>query len=92
MNILLPTDEQFVESIAKAIGRDRLFREASDLLETVVGIKLPESNALEDRFDNEFEYLWNSEDEECVLNRDSYMADAIVAINKINLLLLTMPV
>lgn len=92
MNIMLPTDDQFIETVAKAIGRDRLFREASDLLETVVGIKLPESTAIEDRFDREFEFLWTSSDEESVWNREGYRADAIAAINKINLLLLTLPV
>ncbi len=92
MNIMLPTDDQFIETIAKAIGRDRLFREASDLLETVVGIKLPESTDIEDRFDREFEFLWTSSDEESVWNREGYRADAIAAINKINLLLLTLPV
>lgn len=91
MNILLPTDDQFVENVAKAISRDRLFREAVTLLQTV-GVTLSESDALEDRFDAEFEYIWNAQDEECVWNRADYVADAIAAINKINLLLLTMPV
>lgn len=91
MNILLPTDDQFVENVAKAIGRDRLFREAADLLETAIGVKLPDSDAIDARFDSEFEYLWHAKDDECVWNRESYRADAVVAINKINLLLLTMP-
>lgn len=91
MNILLPTDEKFVESVARAIGRDRLFREAAELLNTV-GVVLPDSDALESKFDAEFEYLWNLDEEECVWNKESYRADALVAINKINLLLLTMTV
>lgn len=92
MNTLLPVDEQFVEQVAKAIGRERLYRDAADLLDKAVGIKLPESDGLDARFDREFERLWLSTDEESTWNRENYRADALVAINKINLLLLTMPV
>jgi hypothetical protein len=92
MNILLPTDEKFVEQVAKAIARDRLHREAADLLKAALGIALPESQALDKRFDLEFEMIWVGEDEECTSNRENYMIDAITAINKINLMLLTMPI
>jgi hypothetical protein len=90
MNILLPTNEDFVESIAKSIGRERLFREASEVLNQV-GVILPSSDELESKFDVEFEHLWNHGDDACVWNKESYCADALAAINKINLLLLMMP-
>jgi hypothetical protein len=91
MNILLPTDEKFVEQVAKAIARDRLHREAVELLKDALGMDLPESPALDRRFDIEFESLWAGDEEECVWNRENYTIDAITAINKINLMLLTMP-
>ena len=91
MNILLPTTNTFIEEVAKAIGRDRLYRDAADLLETALGIKLADTDSLDNRFDKEFERLWVGTDEECVWNRESFEADAIAAINKINLLLLTLP-
>jgi hypothetical protein len=91
MNILLPTNEIFVEQIAKAIARDRLHREATELLQNATGITLPDTQELNDRFDHEFEIIWQGKDDECVWNRENYRTDAITAINKINLLLLTMP-
>ena len=90
MNTLLPVNEQFVELVAKAIARDRLHREAQDLIKYTMGIALPDSPALERRFDTEFEQLWVGHEDECVWNREQYTIDAITAINKINLLLLTM--
>lgn len=90
MNILLPTNEEFVEQIARAIGRERLYRDASSLLSTSLGISLSDSAVLDERFDAEFERLWAGKDEECIWERENYIEDAVAAINKINLLLLTM--
>jgi len=90
MNIMVPTSDAFVEEVAKALGRDRLFRDASELLESTLGIPLKESDSLDERFDREFEKLWAGADEDAEWNRQSYKADALTAINKINLLLLTM--
>ena len=90
MNTLVPTSDAFVDEVAKALGRDRLFRDASDLLKMKLGVTLKETEALDARFDNVFEQLWAGEDEEATWNRDNYRADALAAINKINLLLLTM--
>ncbi len=90
MNILLPTDEQFVEQIAKALGRDRLRREAFELLKAAYGSRIGDEDSLDAKFDIEFNKLWNGTDEECTWNRENYREDAITAINTINLLLLTM--
>ena len=61
MGTLLPTDNQFVEKIAMAMGRDRLYREASELMETAIGIKLEDINDVDNRFDAEFDLLLSSE-------------------------------
>lgn len=85
---LLPTDHDFVERIARAIGRDRLFRDASDLMKISTGVGLDES-ADSEIFDREFELLWHDPSEVSVWNVEGYRADALAAIRKINLLLLT---
>jgi hypothetical protein len=90
MSFLLPTNEEFVEEVAKALGRDRLFRDASDLMKSKLGVTLKETESLDARFDGVFEQLWAGDDEEAEWNRENYKADALTAINKINLLLLTM--
>ena len=90
MNTLGPTSDSFVEEVAKALGRDRLFRDASALLHSKLGISLKESERLDARFDSMFDTLWESDDEEAEWNKENYRADALIAINKINLLLLTM--
>lgn len=88
--MLIPTDEKFVEAVAKAVGKDRLYRDAADILKTTLGIVVKDSDSLDRRLDIEFEKLWTSDDEESVWNRENFMADALTAINKINLMLLTM--
>lgn len=90
MNTMLPIDDQFIEQVAKAVGKDRLFREASALLENTIGVNISQAGISEDRFTHEFEKLWAGTDEECKWNREEYRADARAAINKINFLLLTM--
>lgn len=87
---LLPTDPEFVERIARAIGRARLFRDSSDYLKMATGVGLDES-ADNEIFDEEFELLWNDPCETSVWNVESYRADALAAIRKINLFLLTEP-
>lgn len=90
MNTMIPTDDKFIEEIARAVGKDRLIREANDLLKSVTGVNMKEAGITDQRFDREFEKLWNSDDDESIWNRQEYMADARAAVNRINLLLLTM--
>jgi hypothetical protein len=91
MDILLPTNDAFIEQVAKAIARERLYRESTELLKQTIGLTLPDNPALDQRFDQEFELLWDSTDADGEWERESYNNDARAAINKINLLLLTMP-
>lgn len=88
-NVLIPTNEKFVEEVAKAISKDFLYRDASSLIQSSLGINISQIKHLEDRFDKEFEMLWSSPDEESIAIREGYRQTAITAINKINLLLLT---
>jgi len=90
MNILLPVDDQFIEHVAKAVGKDRLHREAAEILQEAAGLDINATPALDAKFDREFDRLWKSDEEECVWNREHYRADARAAVNHINFLLLTM--
>lgn len=90
MNVLIPTNPEFVEAVAKAIGKDRLYRDAADMLKATLGIVVRDSESLDRRLDVEFEKLWTGEDDESKWNRENFMADALTAINRINFMLLTM--
>jgi hypothetical protein len=89
MNILLPTTTEFVDQVARSMARDRFQREALEVAMAVLGVRIQETDELDARFDKEFDLLWNGKDEESVWNRESYRSDAVAAINKINMLLLT---
>jgi len=88
-NYLLPTDDSFVEDVAKAIARDRLSRDASDAIEKSfkennIKVHLDIDNAI----DVIFEALWNGNTENDKQQRQNYKMDALAAIRSINLKLL----
>lgn len=86
---MLPTTDDFVEAVAKSIARDRMYREASDALEEMVGIRIEAVDRLNNSFDPVFERVWQGTSELDNEQRESYMADARAAISAINLKLLT---
>lgn len=88
-NFLLPTDDAFVEDVARAIAKDRLHRDASFAMEQMIGIKLQDSDKLETSFDRIFETLWAGNQPNDLKNKEEYRADARAAISAINLKLLT---
>lgn len=88
-NYMLPTDEEFVETVARAIARDRLHRDASDAMKDMVGLSLEESDLLESSFDRVFELLWMANGPIDIKNKNEYRADARAAISAINLRMLT---
>lgn len=90
-NFLIPTNAEFVEKVAKSISKDRLFRDSGEMFEDMVGYSLSDIPGIDEKFDEEFESLWASTDDDSEWNRQQFTADAVAAINKINLLLLTMP-
>lgn len=87
---MIPTDDAFVKQVAKSIGKDRLFRESMILLESVLGYNPETVSGIDNRFDQEFEVVWADSSEDGVWNREQFAGDALAAINKINLMLLTM--
>lgn len=90
-NILLPTTDAFVEDVAIAIARNRLYNEASAELQNLIGVNISASTALEQAFDGIFDRLWAGAQDRDSLQRDRYREDARIAISAINLKLLTTP-
>jgi len=86
---LLPNDDAFVNDVARAIARDRLMRDATEALEAMTGLSIQETEAITLSFDRVFERLWAGCDEVDMRQKASYAADALAAINAINLKLLT---
>jgi hypothetical protein len=86
---MLPTDDEFVEYIAKSIARNRIQSEASSAMEEIIGLKLEENEVLERTFDRVFEQLWALSGEYDNRQKDLYRGDARAAIATINLKLLT---
>lgn len=85
---MLPTTDDFVDSIAKAIARDRMYREASDALEDLIGIRIESVDRLDRGFDPVFETVWNGNKPIDIEQREAYRLDARAAIAAINLKLL----
>lgn len=86
--ILLPTDTEFVEAVARSIAKDRLFREASVVLDDMIGVKL-DASPLESAFDRVFDMMWSGTTEVDERQKAGYRNDARAAISAINLKLLT---
>lgn len=86
---MIPTDDEFVEQIAMSIARERMYREASDVLEDVVGVRIEDVSIMDQSFDAVFHKIWNGTSELDYNQRDSYRADARAAISAINLKMLT---
>lgn len=86
--ILLPADIEFVEAVARAIAKDRLFREASVALDDMIGVKL-DASPLESAFDRVFDMMWSGTTEVDERQKAGYRNDARAAISAINLKLLT---
>lgn len=88
---LLPSDEKFVDDIAKTIARKRWERDAGSALQEMMHGRLdliPE-DTVQESIDRVFESLWaspHSVDEE---QRDKYREEAKAVISVINLKLLT---
>jgi len=86
---MIPTDDATIETVARAIARSRIQREADQALINMVGMSIHDNERLENSFDNIFEILWNRNHPEDVAQREDYREDAKAAISALNLKLLT---
>jgi predicted lipoprotein len=86
---LIPTDESFVEVIARSIAKNRLEQDASTSMTELLGVKIDISEKMEATLDRVFETLWAGSTENDQHQRATYRSDALAAINAINLKLIT---
>ncbi len=86
---LIPTDEEFIEHVARSIAKNRLEQDASASMTELLGVKIDISEKMEATFDKVFETLWSGESENDLRQKTNYRADALAAINAINLKLIT---
>lgn len=89
-NYLLPTDDIFVEEIAKAIARNRILVEAEDNIVGMIGFMPNIEDKLEAALEPVFTALWEGKHENDEYQRNLYREDAKSAIAAINLKLLTL--
>lgn len=86
---MLPADADFVETVAKAIAKNRLLKDASTAMEGMIGVGLVGNETLERTFDSIFERLWAGTDPADIRQKELYREDAKSAIAAINMKLLT---
>jgi len=89
-NYLLPTDDIFLDDVAKAIAKNRLLSEAEVIVDDELGAYFDVEEALETMFTPIFEELWSGHSKNDIHQRKMYREDARVAIAAINLKLLTL--
>lgn len=88
-NYMIPVDDEYVEAVAMAIARNRLFHDACNSLSSMTGISMKDNELLTRSFDIVFERLWKGNSEIDIQRKNAYMDDARAAIAAINLKLLT---
>lgn len=89
---LVPTDEKFVESVAKSIAKERLRQQMISALDSVIGIQMDRPlEVLDSTIDTVFDTLWYEMTPTGELQRRSYISDARAAISAINLNFLITP-
>lgn len=87
-NVLIPTDDVYIETIARAIAKNRIYQEASISMRKTTGASIEEWK-LEESFEALFEIMWSGTTEHDELQKSQYREDARAAISAINLKLLT---
>jgi hypothetical protein len=87
-NYLVPVNEEYIEYIAKAIARDRFYRDVEGSMQEMRGMKGVSESQLEQAFEEAFDRVWfggNIQDER---SKQNYRMAATSAIRAINLKLL----
>lgn len=91
MEYMLPTSEEFVDHVAKAIARARWEKDASAALSAMLGGRIEEipEVLVEESINRVFESLWNGNQPQDRVQREAYKTEATAIISAINLKLLT---
>jgi len=85
---MVPVNDEFIEMVAKAIAKNRLFEDATGTIRDMVGGSLEDSPRLNQSFDMIFERLWAGDSPHDELQKSMYRSDARAAISAINLKIL----
>lgn len=88
---MIPSDDAFIEEIAKEISKNRLKIDAAILFENIAGVKVRDDSVLFTLIDSSFNALWDGVTKVERDSRAAYIEDARAAISTINLKLLTLP-
>ncbi len=87
---MLPTDEAFIEEIAKAIAKNRILSEVGSDVNDMITFIPEVADKVEGILDDVFDNIWAGMGEQDVKQKDLYREDAKAAISAINLKLLTL--
>ena len=90
-NYLVPTTDEFIEEIAKAIARERFSNEIAAQTQSYAGVEVSAVKGFEEAVDKVFERLWNGSLPQDEHQKDLYRKDAAAAIRAINLKFFTLP-
>ena len=89
---MIPADDEYVEAVAKAIARNRLFEEAAAQIGGVTGIDQFDSiiqETMQQSFDIVFQRLWDGTSDVDMRQKAAYRGDARAAIAALTVKLLT---
>jgi hypothetical protein len=86
---MIPSNEQFIEHIAKAIAKNRILIEAKQTVSGIVDAVPDVMEQLEEILDQTFDEMWKNGS--AGEQRHIYREDAKAVISAINMKLLTMP-
>lgn len=85
---MVPVNEEFIEMVAKAIAKNRLYEDATGVIQEITGRKFSEGHVPNQPFDLIFEQLWAGNSPHDELQKSMYRSDARAAISAINLKIL----
>lgn len=87
-NYLVPVSEEFVELIAKAIARDRFYRDVENSMEEMRHLKGVSEDQIDQAFEEAFDRVWFGNSSQDEKSKQNYRMAAASAIRAINLKLL----
>ena len=87
-NYLVPVSEEFIEHIAKAIARDRFYRDVEDSMQEMKGMKNITESQVDQAFEEAFDRVWFGGSVQDERSKQNYRMAATSAIRAINLKLL----
>lgn len=89
-NLMLPaSDKLLIDTVAKAVGRSRVMRDAKLTAKELYKINIEDNAAFMDQLEKEFDALWASDFPQDRAVKESWREDAITMLGATNLFLVT---